>query len=63
MRFFPAGFGGQRRARAEDRSAEELIDAEVSQQQTTLPRDPEPEQPIGGGIISGISRVFRSPYL
>jgi ATP:ADP antiporter, AAA family len=69
VRFFPADF-----ARHPERSAAKSRDPE----EVTLPsaqRDPsaslrsgrddsaDAEKPIGGGIISGISHVFRSPYL
>jgi AAA family ATP:ADP antiporter len=68
VRFFPAQFKGRHQDAPADKSKanEKLTDTEVSQE---LPEnlssagDGDAEKPIGGGIISGISHVFRSPYL
>ncbi|MGH8092635.1 MAG: NTP/NDP exchange transporter [Chthoniobacterales bacterium] len=63
VKSFPAEFQGPqaRTSTGERKADEELADPEVTQ------RPPAPdvgaEQPIGGGIISGIAHVFRSPYL
>jgi AAA family ATP:ADP antiporter len=68
VRFFPAEFKGRHQDAAADKSKvnEELTDAEVSQrppENLSSAGDADAEKPIGGGIISGISHVFRSPYL
>ena len=62
VKFFPAEFRAPpRRIETGERKAdEELTDPEVSQRP---PIEPGAEQVIGGGIISGIAHVFRSPYL
>ncbi len=62
VRFFPTGF---RRAHADleaKNTQEELTDPETLQEPVTAQNE-EAEKPIGGGIISGISHVVRSPYL
>jgi ATP:ADP antiporter, AAA family len=74
VKYFPAEFGQPEpnlRARARDRDCDRNrrgIDHEhdYEHEQEESGRDDGArgaEQPIGGGIISGISRVFRSPYL
>jgi len=68
VRFFPAEFKGRHQDATADKSRanEELTDAEVSQEppgNLSPAGDADAEKPIGGGIISGISHVFRSPYL
>lgn len=62
VKYFPAEFQTQpvRADTGESKADEELTDPEISQQP---PDEREAEQPIGGGIISGISHVVRSPYL
>jgi AAA family ATP:ADP antiporter len=62
VRFFPAEFRTPPgRIEASERKADEkLTNPEVSQRP---PAEPGAEQVIGGGIISGITHVFRSPYL
>ena len=62
VRFFPAEFRtppGHIEA-SERKADKKLTDPEVSQRP---PAEPGAEQVIGGGIISGITHVFRSPYL
>jgi ATP:ADP antiporter, AAA family len=66
VRFFPADFSHPPHSKAQPSDLEQGP-------LTIAPRDPsavarddtgrEAERPIGGGIISGISHVFRSPYL
>jgi AAA family ATP:ADP antiporter len=68
VRFFPAEFRGRHQDATADKSKanEELADAEVSQESSenlSPAGEADAEKPIGGGIISGISHVFRSPYL
>ena len=68
VRFFPAEFKGRHRDAISDeaKANKALTDAEVSQESPAdLSRagNADAEKPIGGGIISGISHVFRSPYL
>ncbi len=62
VRSFPAEFRAPpgRIETGERKADEELTDPEVSQRP---PAEPGAEQVIGGGIISGIAHVFRSPYL
>jgi AAA family ATP:ADP antiporter len=45
-----------------NKTGEELTDPETLQEPETAQNE-EAEKPIGGGIISGISHVVRSPYL
>ncbi len=66
VKFFPTEFKeSQPVLGTEERQTdEELTDPEVSQRPPAEPvSEPGAEQPIGGGIISGISHVVRSPYL
>ena len=66
VKFFPTEFKeSQPVVGTEERQTdEEQIDPEVSQRTPAEPvSEPGAEQPIGGGIISGISHVVRSPYL
>lgn len=62
VKYFPAEFQTRpTRADTSERKVDEgLTDPEVSQRP---PDEPDAEQIIGGGIISGISHVVRSPYL
>ncbi|MBA2584860.1 MAG: MFS transporter [Chthoniobacterales bacterium] len=61
VRFFPGDFRRDCRASVSDADAQSPLANGVSQKRPTT--DATAEQPIGGGIISGISHVFRSPYL
>src|SRR5436190_19211240 len=65
VRFFPASFKAPHPQQSE--GAGEWQRAEASEKSVASPAwDDGPkdgEQPIGGGIISGISHAFRSPYL
>ncbi len=68
VRFFPAEFKGRHHDATSNKAKtnEALTDAEVSQespQDLSRAGNADAEKPIGGGIISGISHVFRSPYL
>jgi AAA family ATP:ADP antiporter len=66
VKFFPTEFKESHASvgTGERQADEELTDPEVSQQPPAEPvREPGAEQPIGGGIISGISHVVRTPYL
>ena len=66
VKFFPTEFNKSQPGigTSERQADEELTDPEVSQQSPAEPiHEPGAEQPIGGGIISGISHVVRSPYL
>ena len=66
VKFFPTEFNKPKPGvgTSERRADEELTDPEVVQRSPAEPvHEPGAEQPIGGGIISGISHVVRSPYL
>jgi AAA family ATP:ADP antiporter len=66
VKFFPAEFKGRYESGApkEKKGDEELTDPEVSQAvPARSTNESDAEKPIGGGIITGISHVFRSPYL
>ena len=67
VKYFPAGEAAESAnppARAPDH-ARNRKDKEIEQEHEAGSRKQEPgaEQPIGGGIITGISHVLRSPYL
>ena len=62
VRFFPAGFKRSRLNVEANKTEGELTDPEVLQEPVAAQNE-EAEKPIGGGIISGISHVVRSPYL
>ncbi|MEY2492090.1 MAG: antiporter, family [Verrucomicrobiota bacterium] len=62
VRFFPARFKSSKFKLEENKTEEELTDPEVLQEAATV-QNGEAEKPIGGGIISGVSHVIRSPYL
>jgi AAA family ATP:ADP antiporter len=66
VKFFPADFQSRHSPNAPDEAKpdQELTDPEVLQKPATISTiEPDAEKPIGGGIISGISHVFRSSYL
>jgi ATP:ADP antiporter, AAA family len=66
VKFFPTEFKGPHggSGTGERRAGEELTDPEVSQRPPASGAiEPEGERAIGGGIVSGIAHVFRSPYL
>jgi len=64
VKFFPAEFKGKHGRASSDRKDAKLTAPEVSQEDLTRSTiEPDAEKPIGGGIISGISHVFSSPYL
>ena len=66
VRFFPTQFRHPEQSEATPRDPEEVTSKLPPRDPSTCARDdgePGAEQPIGGGIISGISHVFRSPYL
>jgi AAA family ATP:ADP antiporter len=62
VRFFPARFRSSKLKLEENKTDQELTDPEALQEPATVQNE-EAEKPIGGGIISGISHVIRSPYL
>jgi len=64
VQFFPSDFETRHPERSEGpRKAESAMRAERSLASEARDDRTRAEQPIGGGIISGISRVFRSTYL
>ncbi|MEP7078720.1 MAG: MFS transporter [Chthoniobacterales bacterium] len=68
VRFFPTDFRHPERSEVEgpDENTSKLPARDPSTPKAFGARDDgarDAEQPIGGGIISGISHVFRSPYL
>ena len=65
MKFFPTDSESQPVVGTEEgQTDEELTDPEVSQRPPAEPvREKGAEQPIGGGIITGVPHVARSPYL
>ncbi|MBV9008947.1 MAG: MFS transporter [Verrucomicrobia bacterium] len=63
VKFFPADFRHPERSEARSRDPGVLTSKIPPRAAATVARDSNAERPIGGGIISGISHVFRSPYL